>query len=186
MSDETYVSSNDSQLLRKALGEKNGKSFIEIGIGYGSNLKSVSENFDLIVGTDIRKTEAFGILRGTGVELVLTDNASCFRPCTFEVAAMNPPYLPSEVIEDLATDGGRGGFEIPRLFLDNAMRVLEPDGKALILLSSETDLKQFKDYCEKNSIMFKALLKESLFFETLFVFELRKINHKENSHPSQE
>lgn len=174
MSDETYVSSDDSQLLREVLRAERGKSFIEIGIGYGSNLKSVSKNFDLVVGTDIRRTEAFEILRGTGVELVLTDKASCFRPSTFEVAAMNPPYLPSEEIEDLATDGGNGGFEIPRLFLDNAMRVLEPGGKALILLSSETDLEQFKDYCDKNTIEFKALLEKSVFYETLFVFELRK------------
>lgn len=180
MSDETYVSSDDSQALREVLLAERGKSFIEIGIGYGSNLKSVSKNFELVVGTDIRKTEAFEILKSTGIELVLTDKASCFRPSTFQVAAMNPPYLPSEEIEDLATDGGNGGFDIPRLFLESAMRVLEPEGKALILLSSETDLKQFKDYCDRNSIKFKALLEKNLFFETLFVFELRRTSHIES------
>lgn len=180
MSDETYVSSDDSQALREVLLAERGKSFIEIGIGYGSNLKSVSKNFELVVGTDIRKTEAFEILKSTGIELVLTDKASCFRPSTFQVAAMNPPYLPSEEIEDLATDGGNGGFDIPRLFLESAMRVLEPEGKALILLSSETDLKQFKDYCDRNSIKFKALLEKNLFFETLFVFELRRTSNIES------
>lgn len=172
--EESYTSREDSQLLRKALAEETGCSFLEIGVGYGSNLKLVSRSFDLSVGTDIQKTEAFDILRSNGVELVLTDRAACFRSSMFDLVAMNPPYLPSEEIQDVSTDGGRRGFEVPRLFLQDAIRVVKPDGKMLIVLSSETDLQQFNEYCEENSIKRKTLLEKNLFFETLFVFELRK------------
>ncbi|MGI0079750.1 MAG: hypothetical protein ACRECH_09000 [Nitrososphaerales archaeon] len=174
MKNESYTSREDSQLLRSVLSSERGGSLIEIGAGYGSNLKSVSGNFHLAVGTDIRKTDAFEILRNTGIELVLTDRASCFRPSTFDLVAMNPPYVPSEGIEDLSTDGGRGGFEIPRLFLDDALRVMKIEGRALIVLSSETDLDEFMEYCVRNSIKFVSLAEKRLFFETLFVFELER------------
>ncbi len=174
MADITYLSREDSELLRKALASVSGKDFLEIGIGYGSNLRSVLGNFDLVVGTDIKRTEAFATACSSKAELLVADRATCFRPSVFDVVAMNPPYLSSGKIEDQTTDAGEGGFEIPRLFLDEALRVAKPGGRVFVLLSSETNLRLLEEYCRQGSVKCSTLLEKHLFFESLFIFELRK------------
>ncbi len=174
LENRTYLSREDSELLRKALAVTSGKALLEIGVGYGSNLTSVSGHFDTIVGTDIQRTEAFEAKRGSTANLVIADSATCFRSSLFDVVVMNPPYLPSDGIADPTTDGGKNGFEIPRKFLDEALRVASPEGKVLILLSSATNLELFKEYCNNMSVACTTLLKQHIFFETIYVFEIRK------------
>jgi release factor glutamine methyltransferase len=173
-----YVSREDSELLRQALSVSSGEFLLEIGLGYGSNLESAIGNFKTLVGTDIRRDGVYPELARSNLDIIIAETATCFRTAVFDTVAMNPPYLPSEMIDDLATDGGRGGFEVPQMFLDEALRVLKSDGRALIVLSSETNLRLFEEYCMKNSISFKKILQRKLFFETLFVFELRKTQRK--------
>jgi release factor glutamine methyltransferase len=170
----TYVSSDDSELLRKALKSYTGKMCVEIGIGYGSNLIELTNHFEEIVGTDIRLTDGFDRLKGTAADLLVADRLTCFKDQTFDLVIMNPPYLPSDDIMDSTVDGGNSGFHIPMQFLQEAIRVLQPFGAILILLSTETSSICFKRFCEVNHLVAKEIISKSVFFETLTVYEVRK------------
>jgi release factor glutamine methyltransferase len=160
--------------MRKAVKPYSGNSCIEIGIGYGSILLDLQARFQEVAGTDIALTEGFKVLQGARIDLVITDRASCFRETSFDLVIMNPPYLRSVSIVDSSIDGGKDGFEVPNLFLQDALRVLRPKGAILILLSSETSKSDFETFCVENNLVIRKVLSKSLFFETLIVYELRK------------
>ncbi len=170
----TYQSSSDSELLRKALRAYRGNSCLEIGIGYGSNLAVLEGKFSTVVGTDLFLTEGFRAKQGPGVEVFVADRATCFRDASFDLVVMNPPYLPSEKTVDLAVDGGKRGFEVPKKFLEEGLRVIKQFGAILILLSSETSLEDFQEFCKAKGLGIKPVLSTGAFFETLTVFELSK------------
>ena len=175
----TYVSSDDSELLRKSLIGYSGENCLEIGLGYGANLLELSRNFEISVGTDVRKTDGFARLRGKErVSAILSDTASCFRSESFDLVVLNPPYLPCERIEDVAIDGGKNGFEVTARFLEEAERVLRPRGKILLLFSSEESLDEFLTFCKDRNLVYSRIMSKSLFFEELTVFEIRKLFHE--------
>lgn len=172
----TYLSHEDSELLRQASRSYRGIRCIEIGIGYGSNLVEMKGKYDMLVGTDVSKTEAFERDDMEGINLIRTDIASCVRSGTFDLVLMNPPYLPSSSIEDSTVDGGKhDGFEIPERFLVDALRIIKPNGRILLVISSETSVKRFERFCEENQLVFRAILRKHLFFEDLLVYELQKL-----------
>ncbi|HKW04453.1 MAG TPA: hypothetical protein VJN71_04055 [Nitrososphaerales archaeon] len=176
MFEEPYISREDSMLLRRALEGMSGESILEIGIGSGSNLISVSSRFSVTVGTDLQKTFGFQALDYPNIEVVRTDRAKCFKDQSFDVVAMNPPYLPSNGIEDNAIDGGETGIEVPLLFLEEAQRVAKKEGKIAIVLSSESDLNRFRTYCAEKKLIVDIIAKRELFAEVLYVFELRFVS----------
>lgn len=168
----TYLSSDDSELLRKAVESFRGNSCMEMGIGYGSIVQGLKNQFQNVAGTDITLTEGFRRLKGRGIDLLITDRASCFRGGSFDLVVMNPPYLPSETIVDRTVDGGIGGFEVAKGFLQDALRVVRPGGTMLVVLSSESSKFAFERFCIEYRLVTKQVLSKSLFFETLTVFEI--------------
>ena len=100
----------------------------------------------MAVGTDVLSLAQAVAAKGDA-EVVLADRATCFREAVFDLVAFNPPYLPSEGIEDRTVDGGKGGLEVPLAFLEEGLRVMKPDGRAVLLLSDEADLTEFKRVC---------------------------------------
>ena len=93
-------------------------------------------------------------------------------PLQFDVIVFNPPYLPEDSREptdsQLATTGGFQGSEIINEFLKEAENYLEKNGKIFLLTSSLTKKINYQNYHKK------LFGKEKLFFEQLFVWELRK------------
>ncbi len=169
MSRSSYSFSEDSALLAKALSALNpGGSFLEIGIGGGRNLRDFGGKFRLAVGTDILPRGEVGDSRIENAEIVIADRATCFRSGVFDVVAFNPPYLPSDLVSDVAVDGGSGGVQIPLAFLDEALRVSTPSSKIIVVLSSLSNIEEFKSYCERASLRLKILSESGLFFETLY------------------
>lgn len=146
---------------------------MEIGFGSGVTLESVRSRFSRVVGTDIIPLKEARIARG-GAELILADAASCFRPGSFDLIWFNPPYLPSDGIEDRAVDGGAGGIEVPTHFLDEALRVLREDGRILVLLSEEGDIGRFRNLCLDRGLSVQEKSRRKLFYETLVVYEIRR------------
>lgn len=170
----TYLSREDSELLRQALQSYSGNCCLEIGFGYGSNLLSLQRRFALIIGTDVQRTDGIERLRESGMDAVLADGATCFRPWSFDLVIINPPYLPSEEILDKTVDGGRGGFEVARHLLGHALSVLRSEGKILVVLSSETSKDDFDLFCKIQGLSTRLVSSKRLFFETLSVYELRR------------
>jgi release factor glutamine methyltransferase len=175
MNQDIYPYSEDSALLAEAISESDGgESFLEIGIGGGGNLVLAMGKFTFVVGTDIFSPAKFPSVP-LDAEIVCTDRATCFREAVFDLVAFNPPYLPSESIEDIAVDGGPSGADVPLKFLESALEVLKIGGKILVLLSSLGAIETFAKYCEKHSLITKKVAEKKLFFETLVVYAVSRI-----------
>ena len=168
MSGETYISSEDSALLRSALQGMPGGSCLEIGAGNCGNLIELRRGFDLVVGTDlVRPTTSDW--RGKGIEFVLTDAASCLRSDTFDLVAFNPPYLAVEMSDDRTVEGGEG-LEVPKAFLREALRTVKWTGKIVFLLNDDADAGQFEEMCSEKSFALTPLAARRVFFEELTVY----------------
>jgi release factor glutamine methyltransferase len=171
-----YLSAQDSLLLRRNLVSVSGGACLEIGAGNGSNLKDLSGRFRILVGTDLVLSAHLRSATELDLSVVITDRATTFRDSVFDLVILNPPYLPSSELQDVATDGGTGGMDVPLLFLREAVRVVKADGKILVVLSSDSDLRRLAAL-QKQGVRFRVIDSESLFYEKLFVFELRKEEH---------
>jgi release factor glutamine methyltransferase len=157
-------------LLREALVNCNGERCLEIGCGNCFNLVALAARYDLVVGTDLIDLDK----ASSGIGVVIADRSSCFRDSAFDLVVFNPPYLPSASIEDPAVDGGEGGMDIPILFLQEALRVLKNEGRIIMLLSSLCDLSRFKQFCEGRNLSIKTIKEKKIFYEMLYVYEIRK------------
>jgi len=168
MSGETYISSEDSALLRSALQGLSGGSCLEIGAGNCGNLLELRKRFELVVGTDLLRP-ATSDWRGKGIELVLTDAACCLRSHSFDLVAFNPPYLALEVSGDRAVEGGKG-LEVPKAFMREALRTVKPTGKIVFVLNDEAGVGEFEEMCSEKSFALRRLATRRMFFEELAVY----------------
>jgi release factor glutamine methyltransferase len=164
-----YLAAEDSTLLRKALRGSCGGSCLEIGAGNGGNLLELSGKFELAAGSDLSRP-SMDDWRDAGVQWVLADKASCFRGGIFDLVFFNPPYLPSDDIDDPTVDGGKDG-QVPLEFLGEAMRVVKKSGRVIFLLSGDAPLDRFREEFARNSFGMKIVEKRHLFYEDLLVVE---------------
>jgi len=170
-----YLPAEDTDLLREALEPFSGGSCLEIGFGSGAVLASVSPRFGLAVGTEVIDLEEARLAAAPGVELFLADRATCFRDGVFDLVFFNPPYLPSEKIEDEAVDGGPTGVEVAVSFLEEGLRVLGEGGTIVALLSTEGDLGSFLSHCSNLGLAVDSVAEKRLFYETLAVLTMRRV-----------
>jgi release factor glutamine methyltransferase len=168
MSGEPYISSEDSALLRSALHGLSGGSCLEIGAGNCGNLLELRKGFSLAVGTDLVHSTASD-WKGKGIEFLLTDAASCLRSEAFDLVAFNPPYLPLEVSDDRAVEGGKG-LEVPMAFLREALRTVKRTGKIVFVLNDEADIPAFEEICSEKSFVLTRVTSKREFFEELSVY----------------
>jgi release factor glutamine methyltransferase len=169
-----YLPAEDTDLLREALESFSGDSCLEIGFGSGAALASAAGRFRLAVGTDVVALEEARLATRAGVQLVLADMATCFRDGVFDVVFFNPPYLPSETIEDRAVDGGPTGVEVPVSFLMEGLRVVREEGVIVALLSTEGDVGSFLARCRSLGLRVEPIAEKRLFYETLSVFRIQR------------
>jgi release factor glutamine methyltransferase len=171
---EVYLPSEDTATLARVLRSYRGGICLEIGFGSGAVLQSLTPRFEMVVGTDVLSVVQAVAAKGDS-EVVLADRATCFRAGVFDLVVFNPPYLPSETIEDRAVDGGEGGLQVPLAFLEEGLRVLKQDGAVVLLLSDEADLDEFRRLCEARRLKVEEKGRTDLFYENLFVFEVRRL-----------
>lgn len=167
-----YLPSDDTQLLIRVVSSESGERCLEIGFGSGVVLSTLSERFVMAVGTEVMPLSMAKEHRPSGGQIVLADGASCFRDGAFDLVAFNPPYLPSEGIRDRTVDGGRGGIEVPIRLLGEALRVVRPGGKVLVVLSDADDLEGFRSTANGAGASVVEKLRKKLFYETLVVYEV--------------
>jgi release factor glutamine methyltransferase len=168
---KAYISSEDSALLRQALGDYRGDSCLEIGAGNGGTLIELTGRFGLVAGTDIVRPQ-MSDWRRKGASYILAHAASCFRPNAFDLVTFNPPYVPGEV-EDRAVDGGKD-LEAPKRFLEEALRVVRPGGVIVFLLNSEADVEDFEAISAREGFSLKRVASLRMFYEELVVYAARK------------
>lgn len=178
--DSRYLPAEDTRLLIKSLRHASGGRCLEIGFGSGAAISTVAKRFELAAGTDIMGLSQAVIARSPRVDLLIADRATCFRDRSFDLVFFNPPYLPSQAVEDRAVDGGPTGIEVPAAFMEEGARVLRKGGRMLVLLSAEGDLKGFVTRARALGFTSRRVASKKLFYETLVVFSLKRgVNPKD-------
>ena len=89
----------------------------------------------------------------------------------FDFIVCNLPYLATDEILDIATDGGAEGFEIPKKIFDSALKNLKEDGKFIFVTSSLSNYSKLIDYTQKLGLKTKIIAQKKLFFEELILVE---------------
>ena len=173
-----YCPSIDSFLLAKSVKAYYGNRALEIGIGSGIMLKSLCENFKIVVGTDISfpTIKQCKEIEPNCAFIVCCDAASVFRDKQFDLIVFNPPYLPNEEYsnadKDFVIDGGPTGIEVTLHFLESSVPRLNVNGRLLITISSLSNVSKLDEMLQKLHLKRRTVDKSDLFFERLSVIEL--------------
>ncbi len=173
-----YEPAEDSELLLEAaLKEVRPEDeVIEIGAGSGFVAERIAGKCRWVVVTDI-SPYAVKVLREKGLDAVRTDIARGIRK-KFTLVLFNPPYLEleDEVRRgdwlDVAIDGGKGGVEVISRFLDSLPEIMDENGRAILIVSSQNEPQIYK-LLEEKKISYEVVGKRELFFETLYALKLR-------------
>ncbi len=173
-----YEPDEDSELLLEvALKEiRPDDEVIEIGSGSGFVAERIIGKCKLLVVTDI-SPHAVRVLKQKGLDVIRTDIARGIRK-KFTLVLFNPPYL--ELEEDLkrgdwldvAVDGGKGGIEVISRFLKSLPEILDENGRAILIISSQNEPHIYK-LLEEERIDYEIAGKRELFFETIYALKLR-------------
>lgn len=176
-----YEAAEDSHLLARAAVERAEPDdlVLDVGTGSGYVAGTVAETTGArVLGSDINP-HACRRAREAGVEAVRADLVAPFRDAAFDLVTFNPPYLPTAEEEERddwmerALSGGESGREVVDPFLDTVRRVLSPEGRVLLLVSSLTGIDAVRDRARSNGLTTREVSTESFPFERLVVLSLR-------------
>ncbi len=149
-----------------------GNFALDIGSGSGYLTKLLSENFSFVVGTDIN----YEVLKNQtySTKNLICCNGSDALKVKFDLIVCNLPYLATDEILDIATDGGTEGLEIPLKIIKSAIPCLNTTGKFLFVTSSLSNYQELINATKKEGLTVKVIAKKKLFFEELIIIEAKK------------
>ncbi|MFH5798445.1 HemK2/MTQ2 family protein methyltransferase [Haladaptatus sp. CMAA 1911] len=177
---KVYQPAEDSHLLAETAAAEIARDELVLEVGTGSGYVSeyvAGETGARVVGADVNPY-ACERARERGVEAVRADLVSPFRDGAFDAVVFNPPYLPTDPDEERddwmerALSGGESGREVINPFLDAVGRVLAPDGRVFLLVSSLSGVEEVVSRAGENGFSAVALRDESFPFETLTILKL--------------
>jgi release factor glutamine methyltransferase len=169
-----YTPSEDTFFIADYIEKEKGFSALDVGSGSGYLTKLLTENFSFVIGTDID----FDVLKNQtySTQNLICCNSSDALQFEFDLIVCNLPYLATDEILDIATDGGKDGFEIPKKIFDSLYKNIKIGGKFFFVTSSLSDYQKLIDYAEKLGLSSRIIAKKKLFFEELILVEARRIN----------
>ena len=153
--DDVYPPSEDSILLIESLDITEGERVLEVGCGSG------------VVSINFSKNG----LEGNVFISDLYENVSGI----FDMIVFNLPYLPvdEEGMLEKAWSGGDDGMGPLPALLDGSEDYLSEKGRVVVVTSSLMDQDVLGELLSRYSV--KTLGELPLFFEKLFVLEIRKL-----------
>lgn len=164
-----YAPAEDTFLLADAVEPYSGSAALDVGTGSGYLARRLSERFELVVATDVNlpvlKSQTY-----SAPMKVCCHGASALRG-PFDLAVCNPPYLATDGVLDPATDGGRGGAEVPSAIIRTVVPLLRPGGRLALVSSSLSDYGALISLCENLGMSAGVTRRKKLFFEELVVVE---------------
>ena len=169
---EEYPPSEDTFFIASNIENERGNAALDVGSGSGYLTKLLSEKFSFVVGTDIN----FGSLKNQTYKtpnLVCCNGSDAIRP-EFDLIVCNLPYLATEKILDIATDGGTEGFEIPKKIFDSVLKNIRKGGKFVFVTSSLSNYQKLIDYTKELGLRPRIIAKKKLFFEELILVEAKR------------
>lgn len=167
-----YAPAEDTFLLEDHVRGRSGRRALDIGSGSGYITRSLEESFETVVGTDI----SHSVLRGQtygGPNRVCCDGADALSGL-FDLVVCNPPYLATDRIDDVATDGGPGGTLVPLRIVRSAAPRVAPGGALLFVASSLSGYGEVIAEAGRLGLAAGVLARKRLFFEELVVVEARR------------
>jgi len=170
---EPYPPSEDTFFLADYIKNEKGEYALDIGTGSGYLAALLSKSFSVVVGTDL----SFHVLKKPGY--FTTNNICCNAADAlnqqFDLIICKMPYLNTDEILDIRTDGGRDGLEIPMKIIDSAKSRIKPAGKFLYVTSSLSNFKKLISHTELDGFNVSILAKKKLFFEELILVKAVKL-----------
>ena len=177
---QIYQPAEDSHLLARNISKYSRGLVLDIGTGTGILAAEASQKAEKVIAIDINK-EAIKQGKKTYKNLKNLEfrQSNLFEKIKsdekFNLIIFNPPYLPNDKeFYDPALHGGKKGYEVIEKFLKQASKYLKPNGKILLLISTQTKPKKVQEIIDKYGFEYKKIDEESLFFEKLFVYEIKK------------
>ncbi len=164
---EPYPPSEDTFFLADYIKNEKGESALDVGTGSGYLAALLEKSFSLVVGTDL----SFNVLKKH--EYFTANNVCCNGADAlnqqFDLVICNMPYLNTDEVSDVRTDGGKDGLEIPIKIIESAKSRIKPGGKFIYVTSSLSDFKKLISYTELEGFNVNILAKKKLFFEELIL-----------------
>ena len=166
---EEYHPAEDTFFLADNIKGETGRIALDIGSGSGYLTRLLQENFSVVIGTDINfrvlcnqtyKTANLVCCHGAGALNIKADLIVC-----------NPPYLATDGVEDLATDGGKEGLEVPLRITGTVPECMSDTGKFLCVTSSLSDYRGLIRHCRGLGIPASVIARKKLFFEELILIK---------------
>lgn len=173
VTNDEYKPAEDTFFLADYVEKEKGISALDVGSGSGYLTQLLCKNFSFVIGTDIN----FQVLKNPTYK---TSNLICCNGADainyeFDLVICNLPYLATEEIIDIATDGGKEGFQIPKKIFDSVFGKMKSQGKFLFVTSSLSNYQKLIDYAQKFGLESQIIAKKKLFFEELILVESVKI-----------
>ena len=166
----TYQPAEDTFFLADHIEDEKGKTALDIGTGTGFLAKILSDSFDLVIGTDIN-------INSLKQQVAPIRNRICCNAADvfskkFDLIICNLPYLATDEIIDIATDGGTEGFEIPAQIIKSALPCLNKSGKFIFVTSSLSNYQKLIDMINSQGFRARILARKKLFFEELILVQV--------------
>ena len=171
--DDYYTPAEDSFFLADHIKNEKGHTALDVGTGSGLLANVLSDNFELVVSTDIN-LEALKKAHETVQNCICCNSADALR-YGFDLVVCNLPYLPSEKISDTAVDGLEEGLGVTTGIIKSASSAIKKNGKLVYLTSSLANYQELVKRTESLGFVVKIAAKKKLFFEDLILVECVKL-----------
>ena len=160
--------------LADNIQDRRGRLALDVGSGSGYLTRLLAENFELVVGTDID----FDVLKSQTyrTENLVCCNGSDALMCGFDLIVCNMPYLATDEILDVATDGGKGGLDVPRKIIDSVHDNIRPGGIFVFVTSSLSEYGGLISHARKLGLECTIAAKKKLFFEELLLVSATRLS----------
>ena len=170
---EQYLPAEDTFFLADNIENESGELALDIGCGSGYLTNVLKKSFKLVVGTDISyntlKTQNYK------VENMICCNSADALHINFDLIICNLPYLATEEIIDVATDGGKDGLELPIEIITSALNHISNNGKFLFVTSSLSDYMGLINFIKLKNFTAKIISKKKLFFFYLIIIQVENL-----------
>ncbi|MEM3113003.1 MAG: methyltransferase [Candidatus Pacearchaeota archaeon] len=160
--------------------DKNKMLVLDMGAGSGiqsKNLIRFGIKKQNITAVDMNK-DAINETKKIGIKIIKSDLfGSLNKKTKFNLIIFNPPYLPEHKYDKKPdTTGGKKGDETILEFIKELKYHLIEKGVCFLLSSSMTPENRWKAEAKKQNLKVKIIAEKKLFFETLFVWEIKISN----------